>query len=356
MTWPERCRIFPVPLWLLDVRCLLHMAIVQVATPFPNGRMLVISIGSNSSNPVYVPMLEKILNIEAPEEFNQIPPGFPCDKVELCAIINIKSGHCNMDCSFCIQSRHTAYAGHPLLPAPRLLKHIIHLSSLPLKHIGLVAAGASLHGEDFDTLCKIIEQIPEHILPRICLSLGRLPTPHLETLHNLGIRRYHHNLETSRQFYPHICTTQKWEQRAQTVINARAAGLEICSGGIFGLGEDWLDRLALAESLLELGVKNVPLNFLHPQPGTPLAQKSPLTPLEALKTIALFRHIMPEASLRVCGGRPLTFGNLQHFIFRAGANALMTGDYLTTSGSGLAHDLELINLDSLLVDAPSGLA
>ncbi|MBD5538537.1 MAG: biotin synthase BioB, partial [Desulfovibrio sp.] len=140
----------------------------------------------------------------------------------------------------------------------------------------------------------------------------------------------------------HICSTQRWEQRRDTARRAQAAGLGLCCGGIFGLGETWEDRIGLAFTLRELGVLHVPLNFLHPQAGTPLARQKPLPPEEALRIIAVFRHILPGAALRICGGRPLVLGRRQGEMFAAGANALMTGDYLTTSGEALDHDLALI--------------
>lgn len=263
-------------------------------------------------------------------------------KIELCAIINIKSGHCGMDCAFCAQSRHAFYQGHELLSAARLKEQITSLAVLPLRHIGLVSAGKALVGREFVALCKFLESLPRKELGKICLSLGQLAYSQLQTLKEIGVTRYHHNLETSARWYPHICTSQKWQERAETVENALAAGLSVCSGGIFGVGESWEDRADLARSLAGMGVENVPLNFLHPQPGTPMEKTAPLSADEGLRIIALFREFMPKATLRVCGGRPITFGQAQEKIFAAGANALMTGNYLTTAGEALADDLKLI--------------
>ena len=264
--------------------------------------------------------------------------------VQLCAIINIRSGHCGMDCHFCAQSRHNPapQRGFPLLPEAELRERILALAATPVQRIGLVASGAALDGEDFERVLRLVAELPADVRGRLCASFGRLDRERMTRLLHAGITRYHHNLETSERHYPHICTTQRWTQRRDTAARALAAGLSLCSGGIFGLGETWEDRISLAFSLGELGVENVPLNFLHPQPGTPLAGRAPLAAREALRIIAVFRHILPRARLRVCGGRPLVLGRRQAGIFAAGADALMTGDYLTTSGASLMADLDLL--------------
>lgn len=265
------------------------------------------------------------------------------DNVELCAIINIRSGHCGMDCKFCIQNRHSDFSGYPLLSETELLKRIETLAQQPVAHIGLVSAGGAIDGNDFDSLCRVLNRLDPNVCKRICLSLGRISRSQMQTVHQLGIRRYHHNLETSPAFYPHICTTQTWQQRADTVENAKKAGLEVCTGALFGLGESWKDRIALARVLRERDIEFIPLNFLHPQPGTPLASREALPADDALRIIAIFRHLLPRSTLRVCGGRPITFGSREEEIFAAGANALMTGDYLTTKGHALQNDLQLLN-------------
>ena len=265
--------------------------------------------------------------------------------VHLCAIINIRSGHCGMDCHFCAQSRHNQapQTAFPLLEDAKLRARILALAATPVRRIGLVASGAALDGADFERVLRLVAGLPAAVRGRLCASFGRLDQERLGCLAQAGITRYHHNLETSARHYPHICTTQRWEQRRDTVLRAQAAGLSVCSGGLFGIGETWEDRISLAFSLRELAVRHVPLNFLHPQPGTPLARKAPLAPEEALRIIALFRHVLPEAALRICGGRPLVLGPRQDGMFAAGANALMTGDYLTTNGQALHDDLALIS-------------
>ncbi|MBQ9537303.1 MAG: biotin synthase BioB [Desulfovibrionaceae bacterium] len=264
-------------------------------------------------------------------------------KIDLCGIINCRSGNCSMDCAFCAQSSHYGSPQtFPLLSQEALLKQIYALAKLPVSHIGLVASGSALGEQEITAITACLAKLPHHIKTRICTSFGRLPANSLKSLKAAGIKRYHHNLETSASFYPQICRTQTHGQREKTVLRARMHGFSNCTGGLFGLGETWLDRIEFALELKALGIKHIPLNFLHPQPNTPLGTRPTLKCQEALRIIALFRLILPEATLRVCGGRPLTFGTNQGAIFLAGANALMIGDYLTTAGQRPQQDLALL--------------
>ncbi len=265
-------------------------------------------------------------------------------KVELCAIINARSGNCSMDCQFCSQSRHnaTAVAVFSLLSDAELRQRVEVLAQSPVRHIGLVTSGGALGGAEFDRLRDFVAACPEHVRQKLCASLGRLTQEQLDALRAAGLRRFHHNLETDAEYYPHICTTQRWEDRLGTTHRARAAGLELCCGGLFGLGETWENRVDFALTLRAEGIQHVPMNFLHPHPHTPLGGRPPLAAGEALRIIAIFRHILPQATLRVCGGRPLVLGARQAELFAAGANALMTGDYLTTQGEGLRGDVAMI--------------
>ncbi|MEG6503282.1 MULTISPECIES: biotin synthase BioB [unclassified Desulfovibrio] len=274
------------------------------------------------------------------------------NRVTLCAIINARSGNCGMDCRFCSQSRHnhTPIETFPLLPDEELRGRILALAAQPVARIGVVTSGGALSGEEFDRLLEVLRSLPGHALKRVCASLGKLSAVQLAQLADVGLDRYHHNLETSRQYYPHICTTQTWDQRKATVERVLGVGMTACTGGLFGLGESWRDRIEFAFALKALGVGHVPMNFLHPHPETPLADREPLTAAEALRIVAVFRHILPTAALRICGGRPLVLGARQKEVFAAGANALMTGDYLTTQGRGLADDLAMIDSLGLEVD------
>ncbi|MFC4677829.1 biotin synthase BioB [Desulfovibrio legallii] len=273
-------------------------------------------------------------------------------RIVLCAIINARSGNCAMDCRFCSQSRHnhTPIDIFPLLPDAELRERILRMAALPVAHIGIVTSGAALSGEEFSRLRACIAALPTAVKPRVCASLGRLAAEQLTDLAAAGLSRYHHNLETSQAYYPHVCTTQTWEQRRETVLRGMRVGFTACTGGLFGLGESWEDRVAFAFSLKKLGVRQVPMNFLHPHPQTPLAGQPPLTAEEALRIVALFRHILPTATLRICGGRPVVLGDRQAEAFAAGANALMTGDYLTTHGQCLESDLNMLARLGLEVD------
>lgn len=265
-------------------------------------------------------------------------------RVELCAIINIRSGDCEMDCAFCAQSRHNAAKPpvYPLLPDEILRRRLEELAKLPLAHIGLVASGGALHGEEFERLSSFIADLPENLRVKVCASLGRLPKSRLNVLREAGLKRYHHNLETCEAFYPSICRSQKWIWRRQTAMSALELGLELCCGGLFGLGENWAQRAALAMQLKEMGIENIPMNFLDPVPGSPMEGREHLACGEALRIIALFRHILPNAVLRVCGGRLKCFGPNQELMFQAGANALMSGDFLTTKGGAFAADMDML--------------
>ena len=264
--------------------------------------------------------------------------------VSLCAIINAKSGNCGMDCRFCSQSgHHAAQTGtFPLLEAGVLRERIAALRQAPIRHCGLVTSGGALSHADLESLRAVLRSECARPLPRLCASLGRLDNEELAGLRAAGLVRYHHNLESSAAHYPKLCTTQTWRERLQTVRQARSQGLEVCCGGLFGTGESWDDRLDFALALATEGIREIPLNFLHPQPGTPLAAQPVLHEDEALRIIAVFRHMLPDATLRVCGGRTRVFGARQNEIFAAGANALMTGDYLTTAGRGVRDDLDMI--------------
>lgn len=279
---------------------------------------------------------------------NAIREKYFAKHIELCAIINARCGNCDMDCLFCVQSRHstTPVEKFPLMDDDTLRQRILALAATPVRHIGLVTSGGTLPPRDVERLqrlcASLIEEYPT-LRGRLCGSLGKLDSEAMTSLQHAGIARIHHNLECSEQFYATICTTQKWSQRVATIERAASLGLEVCAGGLFGLGETWQDRIDLAMALNARGVQNVPLNFFVARQGTPMAEMPPLEAQEALRIIALFRHIMPTATLRICGGRPQILKDQQYRIFHAGANALMTGDYLTTHGYDTAHDIRMIH-------------
>ncbi len=266
------------------------------------------------------------------------------NKIELCAIINARSGLCSMDCAFCAQSKHhnANINNFELLSHEEVLENLNIFKDYPIKRVGLVTSGGALQNEHVTSISNILQTLPNHWQGKLCCSLGKLDKINLAKLKYAGLTRYHHNLETSHNFYPYLCTTQTWNKRLETVKRVQHIPLELCCGGLFGLGESWEDRIDFALTLRENNISNVPINFLHPQKGTPLENQELLSAPEALKIIAIFRHILPTATLRVCGGRPLVLGARQGDIFAAGANALMTGNYLTTSGMDIDADCKMI--------------
>jgi biotin synthase len=269
-------------------------------------------------------------------------------EIDFCAIVNIKSGRCAMDCRFCVQSQyhHTTVETYPLLSAGELESETQKLWAQNIPRIGWVSSGCSPTVKELDTIVESATTILSkagagHLC---CASLGQLDTAALQQLQAAGFCRYHHNLETSERFYPSICTTQRWRDRRATVERVKELGWTVCSGGLFGLGETWEDRLQLALTLKELEVDSVPINFLNPVAGIPLADRTPLSVEEALRIVALFRLTLPKAAIRICGGRPVVFAGREQdeLLFRAGANALMTGNYLTTSGISPEKDRQMI--------------
>jgi biotin synthase len=269
------------------------------------------------------------------------------NEIDLCAIVNIKNGRCAMNCRFCAQSQHhdTTIETYTLLPTENLSSETHKFWEQNIPRVGWVASGRSLKTEELDAVLDGVKLIlSKEKANQVCASLGQLEMSALSALKDAGVCRYHHNLESSERFYPSICTTQRWQDRRATVERVKELGWTICSGGLFGLGETWEDRQQLARTLKELEVDSVPINFLSPIPGTPLADYKPLSPEEALRIVALFRLTLPKATIRICGGRPTVFAEREQdeLLFRAGANALMTGNYLTTSGKTQKKDREMI--------------
>lgn len=265
-------------------------------------------------------------------------------RVQLCSIINAKSGKCDMDCRFCSQSGHysTAIETYPFLDRKELKTRIEATIADDVRHCGVVTSGGRLSPAELRELESVVAEIGHGRPTAVCASLGRLDASDLESLRKSGIRRFHHNLEASESFYPSICSTQDWSQRKKTVQAAMDAGMAVCSGGLFGLGESWKDRIDLAVVLRDLGVDSVPINYLYPHAGTPMQDMPPLSSTEALRIIAVYRCLMPTVTLRICGGRAHVLGSRQPDLFAAGANGLMTGNYLTVAGSQLESDLAMI--------------
>lgn len=260
-----------------------------------------------------------------------------------CGIVSAKSGLCQENCAFCAQSAwHDAKPpAHPLLPADELVARAGRLADAGADFFGIVLSGAAPTPADLDALCRAAVRIRERVDIRLCASVGLLGPRQAAALRRAGFTSCHHNLETSRRHYPNVCTTHGYDERLTTVRNAKQAGLRVCSGGIFGIGETWKDRVDLAAELARLDVDSIPVNFLSPIPGTPLAGNPRLRPAEALAVVALYRLMHPARDIVVCGGRT-GLGRYETLLPGAGANGLMLGDYLTTKGAGLAGDIEML--------------
>lgn len=275
------------------------------------------------------------------EAANEIRKHFCGDKFNLCSIINVKSGNCSEDCAYCAQSAHfkTPSPKYKLLDSDTILKSTKSHEEKGVHRFSLVASGRGIKNSDkFEEIYKLLSEKTDI---HLCGSLGLASKETLEKLKNSGLKTYHHNLETSRNFYPKICTTHTYDDRINTIKNAKEAGLDVCSGTIFGMGESMEDRIDLAFELRNLEVKSVPLNFLTPIKGTPLENEPPLEKEEILRTIAIYRFILPDAFLRYAGGR----NNLGEFVekgLKGGINAALTGDFLTTKGDMIQNDIEMV--------------
>jgi biotin synthase len=265
-------------------------------------------------------------------------------KINLCGIINAKSGKCREDCKFCAQSGHwlTNASFYPLLPAEEMIQKADMAAASGARFFGIVTSGTRISSDgEWNTIFRVIAQIGKsNIKP--CASLGMIDFSKALELRKAGLFRYHHNLETSRSFFDEICTTHPYDSDIETVLAAKKAGLSTCSGGIIGLGETIEQRIELACTLRDLDVDSVPINILSPIPGTPLENRFPLSPMEILLTIAVFRFILPDKDIRLCGGKEKNLKQLLPLGIVAGANSLMTGNYLTTTGRDANLDQEMI--------------
>ncbi len=264
--------------------------------------------------------------------------------VETCSILNAKSGLCPADCKFCAQSSkyNIPIKTYPLLNDSELLNSARLAFRRGINRFSFVTSGISLTRKEVLKLGDVIEKIKsENSTAKLCASLGQLQKEDLKYLKSCGLDRYHHNLETSKEFYPRISKIQRWEDRLRTVLNAKEVGLSTCCGGIFGMGESDEDVYSLIETLRDIEVDSVPLNFLHPIKGTPLENAHFLTPLRCLKILTAFRFGVPKSEIRVCGGREYNLRELQPLSLFP-ANALMVGNYLTTKGRKLEDDIQMI--------------
>lgn len=285
---------------------------------------------------------------------NMVKEHYLGKRVRLCSIINAKSGRCAEDCAFCAQSAHhrTDAPVHPLVDEARIVEAARSAELAGSGCFGIVTSGTAIRGGgELERICAALGTIRDQLDISPSCSLGLLDLETARRLKEAGTVTYHHNLETARSFFPNICTTHDYEEDVATVRNAKGAGLRVCCGGIFGMGETVGQRIELAFTLQELDVDSVPLNFLNPIPGTRLAEADFITPMECLRTIALFRLILPTKNISICGGRERNLRDLQSWMFLAGASGTMIGNYLTTSGRDEAQDRQMLKDLDLDIEA-----
>lgn len=275
------------------------------------------------------------------------------NRVLLCSIINAKSGRCSENCAFCAQSGHfqTSAPVYPLKSREEIVAGAIKAQDEGSHCYGIVTSGARLSaGTELETVLAAIREIRNNCTVAPSASLGILDEMTARKLVDAGCVTYHHNLETARSFFPQICTTHSYDEDVATVRLAKSAGMKVCCGGIFGLGESLAQRVELAETLCELAVDSVPLNFLNPIEGTPLANRRDLTPMDCLRIIAMFRYFLPTTPISVCGGREPNLREFQSWIFMAGASGTMIGNYLTTTGRNQDVDLQMMQDAEVKID------
>ena len=263
-------------------------------------------------------------------------------KISLCTITNAKAGKCSEDCAFCAQSSHHGRGDeYPLKKWMELSEIGKSVAGSAISRFSMVTSGKSLSPDEVQEVVKAVRDLAVNNVCT-CSSLGILSSGDLDHLKKAGLKRYHHNLETAPGFFQNICTTHDISARIKAVRDAKKAGLSVCSGGIFGIGETDAQVIELALTLKELDVDAVPVNFLVPVPGTPLESAPRITPLRCLKIISILRYILPDKEIIICGGRIENLRELHPFIFMAGASGLMTGNYLTRKGRMLEEDKCLI--------------
>jgi len=266
--------------------------------------------------------------------------------ITLCSILNARSGLCSEDCAFCSQSSHhqCKIDVHPMMEPESILEAARIAERLGATTFSIVTSGKGVkRGRDLEKAILALERIGAETGLTRCASLGMANADSLRALAEAGLRRFHHNLETAHSFYPRICTTRGFEENVRTIRDAKETGLEVCSGGIFGMGETPAQRVELALVLRDLEVDSVAVNFLNPIPGTRLSDRDLLDPKDALRIVSMLRFVMPGQRIAVCGGRERVLGDRQNALFSAGATGIMIGDYLTTRGRSADEDLRMVH-------------
>jgi biotin synthase len=265
------------------------------------------------------------------------------DSTDLCSLVNAKSGGCAEDCGFCAQSRFAEADTpmHAMMEPEQLLEHARAAEAAGAHRFCMVTQGQGLSKRDFEKVLEGVRLVAEHTNLKRCASIGHMSSTRAKALKEAGVQRVHHNVETAESYYPEVSTTVRYEGRLRTIDAVREAGLETCVGGILNLGETREQRVEMAFQLAEIDPTSVPINLLNPRPGTKFGDRDFMDPWEAVKWIAIFRLILPDALFRLCGGRVENLGELQEIAVKAGLNGVMMGNFLTTLGSTPDEDLAL---------------
>jgi len=285
-----------------------------------------------------LPLTELILKAD------KVRREFVKPKVELCNILNAKSGSCSEDCKFCAQSgRHsTGIGSYPLKNKDEIIAAAVKAKEMGAERFDIVTSGDRLSKDELHLIADCIHEITAKLKIKMCASLGSMSEEELLILKNSGLTRYHHNIETSERYFPNIVSTHTFQDRVSTIRAAKNAGLEVCSGGIIGMGETMDDRVDMALILKELEVDSVPINILVARSGTPLENLKPLSSEEAIRTIAIFRIILKDKIIKLAAGRESILKDFQAMAFMAGANGMLIGGYLTILGRSLEEDRKLV--------------
>lgn len=287
--------------------------------------------------------------VEAPLEelaqaADQLREHFCGDRFDLCTIVNGKCGKCSEDCKYCAQSAHyhtNLEESYPLLSTEELVKGAAENKRQGVLRYSIVTSGRKLSDREVDQVCESIRAIREQVGIEVCVSFGLLGEEAFRKLKEAGASRVHCNLESSRRYFPQVCTTHTYDEKIETMKAAQRAGLSVCSGGIIGLGETMEDRIDMVLTARKLGVKSVPVNLLNPIPGTPYEHNPVLTEGELRRVVAIFRFLIPDGNIRLAGGRGLLEDKGAR-CFCSGANAAISGDMLTTAGITVERDLEML--------------
>ena len=274
---------------------------------------------------------------------DEIREHFMKDSFDLCTIISAKGGNCSEDCKFCAQSAHYNNNAdvYPLLDEDTVLKDAKKQKDKGVDRYSLVTVGKRLTDDEVNAAAKICKKIVKDVNIDVCVSFGLLSYENFKKLKDAGVSRIHNNMESSGEYFPKVCSTHSYDEKIQAIKNAKKAGLDVCSGGIFGIGESLSDRINMALTLRELDIKSIPINVLNPIKNTPYENNPVLHKEEVNRIIAMYRFILPDAYIRTAGGRAL-LGDKGLSAFKSGANAAISGDMLTTHGIDTKSDIAMI--------------